>query len=112
MNIFNSRIDKYYATQKSMVFLTLILVNKPVKFELKAKHTYFFIVIFLWKKDKYVSHTIFIFHNKNILIKYTVKSSEKKYERPTNKFKRIHNFFWNFFISKKTYLATYQNKMS
>jgi len=44
----------------------------------------------------YVSYTIFTFHNQNQnpQIKYTVKSlREKKREEPTNKFKRVHNFF-------------------
>jgi len=57
-----------------MVFLILALVNKPVKFKLKAKYTYFFIK----KKDRYVSHTIFAFHSKNPQIKYIVKSLEKQ----------------------------------
>jgi hypothetical protein len=36
-NTSNYDIGKYYVIQKSMVFLTLAPVNKPVKFELKAK---------------------------------------------------------------------------
>jgi hypothetical protein len=81
-----------------MVFLTLAPVNKPIKFELKAYHIYNFcyFFIYIYIKDMYVSYTIFTFHNQNQnpQIKYTVKSSrEKKREEPTNKFKRVHNFF-------------------
>jgi hypothetical protein len=31
-----------------------------------------------------------------------MKYFKKKYKRPTNKFKKIHEFFWNFLISKKS----------
>jgi hypothetical protein len=55
-----------------MVFLTLALVNKPVKFELKAKHIYILLFFYI-KKGRYVSHTRFAFHSKNSQIKYTVK---------------------------------------
>jgi len=69
-------------------------MNELVKFELKAKHTYFFIVIFYGKKDRYVSHIRFTFHSKNPQIKYTMKSLEKKKrEGATNKFERVHDFF-------------------
>jgi hypothetical protein len=36
-----------------MIFITLELVNKPVKFEVKTKHTYFFIFLiffYIYKK--------------------------------------------------------------
>jgi hypothetical protein len=36
-NTFNSDVDKYYITQKNMVFLILALMNKSIKFELKIK---------------------------------------------------------------------------
>jgi hypothetical protein len=41
MNTSNYRVVKYYVTQKNIVFLTLAPVNKPVKFELKAKRIFF-----------------------------------------------------------------------
>jgi hypothetical protein len=36
-----------------MIFLTLVLVNKPVKFKVKTKHTYFYIFllfVYIYKK--------------------------------------------------------------
>jgi len=78
MNISNSNVDKYYILQKrSMVFLTLVLENKPAKFELKAKLYIFSCYLFIYKKDRHISHTRFGFHSKNSKIKYTVKLSKK-----------------------------------
>jgi hypothetical protein len=37
INTSNSDVDKYYITQKNMVFLILALMNKSIKFELKIK---------------------------------------------------------------------------
>jgi hypothetical protein len=31
MNTSNSGVGKYYVTEESMIFFTLVLVNKPVK---------------------------------------------------------------------------------
>jgi len=67
---------------------TFALVNIPVKFELKAKHTYFFI----YKKDMYVSPIRFAIHNKNPQINYTVKYL-KKHEGSINKLKKVHECF-------------------
>ena len=76
-NTSNFRIDKYYVTKKKMVFLTLALLNKSVKFGLKAKH--FFFIYFLKKKekDRYVSHTRFTFYSKSLQLKYIIKSVKK-----------------------------------
>ena len=52
-----------------MVFLTLALMNKSIKFGFKRK-TY---ILFLEKKDKYVLHTRFAFHSKSLTLKYSVK---------------------------------------
>jgi len=40
-----------------MVFLILASVNKPVKFELKTNHTYFFVIVLL-KKQVYIAYQI------------------------------------------------------
>jgi hypothetical protein len=76
-----------------MVFLFLMLVNKPIKFKSKANHTYFFYK----KKDRYVLHTRFTFHIKftNQIYKEIIEE-KKKSEKPKNKF--IHEFVWNFLI--------------
>ena len=67
-NTFNFSVSKYYVTQKKkkqgITASNLMLVNKLVKFESKAKNKYFF-VIFLEKKDRYVLYSRFTFHNKN-----------------------------------------------
>jgi hypothetical protein len=55
-------------------------VNKPVKFELKTKHTYFF-----YKKGMY---SIVKICKSNIQRNHR----EKKHEEPTNKFKTFMNF--------------------
>jgi len=51
-------------------------VNKPVKFEFKANHTYF--LLFFLLKKRYISHIKFVFHSKNSQIKYIMKLSTKK----------------------------------
>jgi hypothetical protein len=63
-----------------MEFLPLMLVNKPVKFESKAKHKYFF----LKKKDRYLLYYKFTFHSKNSQIKYIVKSLRKRKRKARN----------------------------
>jgi hypothetical protein len=51
--------------------------------------TYFFF------KKFFLSYTRFAFHSKNSQINYTVKYL-KKYEGPTNKFKKNYEFFLKF----------------
>jgi len=97
-----------------MVFLTLTPMNKPVKFGLKAK-TYFYFYFFRNKKkrkDKYVLHTIFVFHNKNLQPKYIIRSTKKGTgdqqqkkgtgDQQINKKGSLIFFLQNFLISKKT----------
>jgi hypothetical protein len=68
MDISNSVVGKYYRTKESMIFLTLVPMNKLVK--LIDNKAYIF---FLGKKCKYVSYIKFAFHNKNPQIKYIMK---------------------------------------
>ena len=73
-----------------MAFLTLTLVNKSVKFELKENETIFFlffIIPFLEKKKrkKNALNIIFTFHSKSLQIEYTTKLTktiQKEYEGP------------------------------
>jgi hypothetical protein len=65
--------------------------------------------IHIFLKEKNISYTGFAFHSKNSQIKYTVKYL-KKYKGPINKFKKLHEFSWNFLISRKACLTRYQNK--
>jgi hypothetical protein len=62
-------------------------------------HTYFFYFL----NEKNISYTGFAFHSKNTQINFRVKYL-KKYKGPANKFKNVHKYFWNFLISKKTWL--------
>jgi len=91
-----------------MVFLTLGPVNKQVKFELKPKHTYFLLLFFYIKKGMYRipdSHFIIKINKSNIQW-----NRKKKCKGPKNKFKKVHEFFWNFLIFKKVFLVGYQNE--
>jgi hypothetical protein len=67
-----------------MEFLPLMLVNKPVKFESKAKHKYFFVIFFLKKKDRYLLYYKFTFNSKNSQIIYIVKSLRKRKRKARN----------------------------
>jgi hypothetical protein len=72
------------------------------------------------RKDKYVLHTIFVFHNKNLQPKYIIRSTKKGTgdqqqkkgtgDQQINKKGSLIFFLQNFLISKKTSLASYQNK--
>jgi hypothetical protein len=77
-----------------MIFLTQALVNKPIKFELEAKK-YFYNFFRKKRTDRYVLHTRFTFHSISLQSKCLVKS-QKKHQRPTNKFERVHKCFLEF----------------
>jgi hypothetical protein len=67
-----------------MIFLTLVLVNKSIKFRLKEKKTIFF---FLEKRKKMylISYSHCTFYSKSPQIKYTTKANkttQKKYKGP------------------------------
>jgi hypothetical protein len=84
--------------KKSMVFLTLGPVNKPVKFELKAKHTYFLLLFFYIYKKVCIIYQIRISQQKSTNEIYSGIVKKKKCKGPKNKFKRVYEFFWNFLI--------------
>ena len=52
MNISDSSVNKYYITQKGIIFLTLTPINKSANFGLKKKLYYLLLFLFREKKKK------------------------------------------------------------
>jgi hypothetical protein len=91
-----------------MIFITLELVNKPVKFEVKTKHTYFFIFLlflYIYKKTGMyrISYSYF-----TVKIHISIIQWNKKNARDLQiNSEKSTNFFWNFLAYKKACLARY-----